>query len=54
MGDGVLQFARIDTAGDHDGRRFLIVDKREQQMLERGIFVLASGSGSKRVVKRSF
>ena len=30
----------IDVAGAHDGGRVLVVDQREQQMLERRIFVV--------------
>ncbi len=37
----VAQHIEIDRAGAHHRRRVAIVDEREQQMFERGIFVAA-------------
>ena len=52
--DGVLQFVEIDVAGAHDGGRFRVVDQRQQQMLERGIFVMAFVGERQRLMKRLF
>ncbi len=53
VGDQVLQFGfkiagqvalellGVDIARPHHRRRVLVVDQREQQMLERGVFVVA-------------
>jgi hypothetical protein len=35
----IAQLVEIHTAGGHHLRRVLIVDQRQQQVLERGIFV---------------
>ena len=43
------QGVEIDVAGAHDGRRVLVVDQRQKQMLQRGVFVPAlarQGEGS--------
>ena len=37
---GALQLLEVDVAGAHDGGRVGVVDQRQQQMLERGIFVM--------------
>ncbi len=39
VGEIGLELLEIDIAGAHDGGRVLIVDERQQEMLERRIFV---------------
>ena len=64
VGDEVLQFGfdvgdevaaqlvEIDVAGAHDGGGVLIVDQRQQQVLQRGVFVVALVGERERPVKR--
>ncbi len=41
VGDEVApQLVEIDVAGAHDGGRVLVVHQREQQVLQRGVFVM--------------
>jgi hypothetical protein len=40
-GQGGPEGAQVDVAGAHDGCGFLIVDKRQEQMLQGRIFVLS-------------
>ena len=41
VGDEVApQLVEIDVAGAHDRGRILVVDQRQQQVLERGVFVV--------------
>ena len=46
------QHVDIDAAGAHDGRRVLVVDQGEKQMLERRIFVAALIGDRERAMKR--
>ena len=39
--EAALELVEIDVAGAHHRGRVLVVDQREQQMLERGVFVVA-------------
>ena len=39
-GEAPAQLVEIDVAGAHDRGGILVVEQREQQMLERGIFVV--------------
>ena len=39
-GEAAAQLVDVDIAGPHHGGGVLVVDQREQQMLERGIFVV--------------
>ena len=52
--DGVLQLVEIDVAGAHDGGGFGVVDQREQQMLERRIFMMTFVGESQRLMERLF
>ncbi len=66
VGDEIGQFAvdvfdqvatqdvEVDVAGPHDGSGILIVDQREQQMLQRGVFVPALTRESEGSVKGLF
>ena len=48
------QLVEIDIAGAHHRGGVLIVDQREQQMLERGVFVMALVGERQRAVERLF
>jgi hypothetical protein len=50
----VLQVVEVDVAGAHDCGRFGIVDQREQQVLERRVFMMTFVGESKRLMKRLF
>ena len=52
--NGVLQLIEIDIAGAHDGGRLGVVDQRQQQMLERRIFVMAFVGECQRLMQRLF
>ncbi len=52
--EAALQFVDVDIAGAHDGGRVLILEQRQQQMLQRGVFVMAFVRQSERPVKRLF
>ncbi len=52
--NGVLQFVEIDVAGAHDGGCFGVVDQREQQMLERRVFMVTFVGESQRLMERLF
>ncbi len=52
--DRVLQLVEVDVAGAHDGRGFRVVDQREQQVLERRVFVVTLVGESERLMKRLF
>ena len=52
--DDVGQFAEIDTAGLHHLGGIGIVDQRQQQMLQRRIFMGAVACMLERVVERCF
>ncbi len=53
-GQAAAQLVEIDVAGPHDGGGILIVDQRQQQMLERGVFVMALIGERQRAVERLF
>ena len=53
-GQAALEFFQIDVAGAHDGGRILILEQREQQMLERRVFVVALVCEGERPMKRLF
>ncbi len=48
------QDIQIDIAGAHDGGRILVVDQREQQMLERGVFLMTLAGEGQRLVESLF
>ena len=48
------QFIDVDVAGAHDRTGVLVVAKREQQVLQRGIFVLALVGGCERAMQALF
>ena len=48
------QLVQIDIARPHDRRRVLILDQREQQVLERGVFVMALVGERQSPVERLF
>ena len=54
FGEVGLQLVEVDVAGAHDGRRVLVVDQREQQMLERGEFLVALVGEAERLVEGHF
>ena len=55
VGDKVAaQLLDVDIAGAHHGAGILVVDQRQQQMLERRIFVVALVGERERPVKRLF
>ncbi len=55
IGDEVApQLVGIDVARLHYGSRVLVVDKREQQVLERGVFMVALVSERERAMERLF
>ena len=55
VGDEIAaQLVEIDIAGPHHRRGILIVDQREQQMLERGVFVVALVGQREGAMQRPF
>ena len=48
------QLVQIDVARAHDGRRVLVFDERQQQMLKRGVLVMALVGERQGTVKRLF
>ncbi len=54
VGDARAQRLEIDRAGAHDGGGVAIVDKSEQQMLERRVLVAALVGGFERAMQRAF
>ncbi len=52
--DGRLQLGEVDVASFHYLGRMLIVDEREQQVLQRRIFVTAGGGRLQRLVEGGF
>ncbi len=53
IGDqAAAQLVEIDVAGAHHGRSILVVDQRQQQMLERRVFVMTFVGECKGAVKR--
>ena len=48
------QHVEIDIAGAHDRGRVLVVDQGQQQMFERGVFVVPLIGERERPVKRFF
>ena len=53
-GQAPAQLVDIDIAGPHDGCGILVVDQREQQVLERGVLVVALVSERERPMQRLF
>ena len=49
-----LQLFEVDVAGAHDGRRVLVLDQREQEMLERGELLVALIGETKSLVQGHF
>ena len=49
-----LQLVHVDRAGLHDRRGVAVVEQRQQQMLERGILVMALVGVLERAVQGSF
>ena len=55
IGDqATAQLVEVDIAGPHHRRRVLILDQGEQQMLERGVFVMALVGERQGPVERLF
>ena len=54
VGDRPAQFVEIDIAGAHDGGRILVVDKRQEQVLKRCIFVVTLIGQSQSLMERAF
>ena len=54
MGNGVFQLTRIHTAGDHHLRGMDVIDEREEEMLQRRIFVLSACGRAQRIVQGGF
>ncbi len=52
--EAAAQLFQIHVAGPHHRRRILIFDQRQQQMLQRRVFVVALVGESQRPVKRLF
>ena len=48
------QLVEVDVACAHDGRRVLVVGKREQKMFERGEFLVALVGEAQRLVEGHF
>ena len=48
------QHVEIDVAGAHDGGGVLIVEQRQQQMLERGVFLVALAGQRQRLMEGLF
>ena len=53
-GEAALELVEIDVAGAHDRGRVLILEQRQQQVLQRGVFVMALVGERERPVKRLF
>ena len=53
-GEAASQLVEIDIAGAHDRGRVLVVDQRQQQMLERGVFVMPLVGERQRAVQGLF
>ena len=51
VGDGLLELRQVDAARSHHLAAMLVIDQREQQMLERGIFVAPRRGGFERAVQ---
>src|SRR6185295_6058207 len=49
-----LQFVEVDIAGAHDGGRVLILEQRQQEMFQGGVFVMALVRQGESPVKRLF
>ena len=54
VGEVVAQHVEIDGAGIHDGGRVAVVDQREEQVLQRRVFLVALVGEGERAVKRLF
>ncbi len=54
MRDGVAELAQVHATGLHHLGCVLIVDEREQQVLQRRIFVMALGRMGQRIVQGGF
>ena len=52
--EAAAQLVQVDVARPHDRRRVLIFDQRKQQMLERGVFVMALIGERQSPVERLF
>ena len=52
--EAAAQLVQIDIARPHDGGRVLIFDQREQEVLERGVFMMALVGERQRPVERLF
>ena len=52
--EAALELLEIDVAGAHHGGRVLVLDQREQQMLERRVFVVALVRERERAVQGLF
>ncbi len=52
--DDFAEFGQVDTAGEHHLRCVLVVDQREQQVLERRVFVPPLGRARERGVEGLF
>ena len=50
----LLDLLHIHIAGAHDGHRVVVAGQRQQQMLQRGIFVVALAGEGERVAQRAF
>ena len=52
--DARAQGVEIDVAGAHDGRGVAVVEQRQQQVLQRGVFVVALVGVRQRAVQGRF
>ena len=52
--EAALELVEIDIAGAHHGGRVLILDQRQQQMFQRGVFVVALVRERERAVQGLF
>jgi hypothetical protein len=50
----LTQRVEVDVAGPHDGGRVLIIQQRQQEMLQRGVFVMALVGDGERAVQGLF
>jgi hypothetical protein len=53
-GQRFAQLVNIDIAGPHHRRRVAVIQQRQQQMFERGIFMMPLVCERQRLVKRMF
>jgi hypothetical protein len=54
VGDGIGQLAHVDPAGLHHAGGVFVINQREEQMLQRRIFMMALGGVAQRIMQRGF